>query len=174
MAAFPNGGKVVSVVPHGKLASDGQEEVFFLKVSLRTPPYSFLSRCSLVRRVKPAIQIIERREWFGMAEAEYEGAKALFGVIPDNVAAPLAWGPLQADPTKSFFLTRFRNLRDRSPPVAQLLDVLKKLHTASVSPSGMFGFHVTTWFDPPSMINHWTDNREEYFGRQFRTDMAFV
>ncbi|KAK8103674.1 uncharacterized protein PG998_010707 [Apiospora kogelbergensis] len=159
-AAFPNGGKVVSVVPHGKTRwstglridierDDGEEEVFFLK-------------------------IIERKEWFGMAEAEYEGAKALFEVIPDNVAAPLAWGSLRADPTKSFFLTWFRNLRDSSPPTAQLLAVLKKMHTTSVSPTGKFGFHVTTWFGPPPMVNNWTNSWEEYFGRQFRADMAFV
>ena len=28
-----------------------------------------------------------------MAEAEYEGEKALAAYIPDNVVAPFAWGP---------------------------------------------------------------------------------
>lgn len=109
-----------------------------------------------------------------MAEAEYEGEKALFEVIPDNVVVPLTWGKLQDDPNKSFFLTRFRNLTDRSPPTAQFLAILKKLHISSVSPKGKFGFHVTTYFGPPPMINHWTDSWEEYYGRQFRADIVFV
>ncbi|KAK8013150.1 hypothetical protein PG991_009421 [Apiospora marii] len=159
-AAIPNGGNVVSVVPHGKTRwstglridverDDGEEEEFFLK-------------------------IIERADWIGMAEAEYEGEKALYEVIPDNVAAPLTWGRLQDDPNKSFFLTRFRNLRDRSPPAAQFLAILKKLHLSSISPTGRFSFHVTTYFGPPPMINDWTDSWEEYYGRQFRADIAFV
>ncbi|KAK8042820.1 hypothetical protein PG994_013303 [Apiospora phragmitis] len=90
-----------------------------------------------------------------MAEAEYEREKALFEVIPDNIAAPLTWGKLQDDSNKSFILTRFRNLRDRSPPPAQFLAILKKLHVNSVSPTGKFGFHVTTYFGPPLMINDW-------------------
>ncbi|KAK6837926.1 hypothetical protein PG987_006207 [Apiospora arundinis] len=160
IASFPNGGNVVSIVPHGKTRwsvglrieverDDGKKEVFFLKN-------------------------IERKEWVGMAEAEYEGQKALFEKIPDNVTAPLAWGMLQADPTKSFFLTRYRNLLDRPPPAVELLSVLKKLHTNSVSPTGKFGFHVTTYFGPPPMINDWTDSWEEYFGRQFRADIVYV
>ncbi|KAK7990495.1 Fructosamine kinase-domain-containing protein [Apiospora arundinis] len=160
IASFPNGGNVVSIVPHGKTRwsvglrieverDDGKKEVFFLK-------------------------IIERKEWVGMAEAEYEGQKALFEKIPDNVTAPLAWGMLQADPTKSFFLTRFRNLLDSPPPVVELLTVLKKLHIDSVSPTAKFGFHVTTYFGPPPMINDWTDSWEEYFGRQFHADMVYV
>ncbi|KAK8108955.1 Fructosamine kinase-domain-containing protein [Apiospora sp. TS-2023a] len=159
-AAIPNGGNVVSVARHGNTRwstgfrinverDDGEEEELFLK-------------------------IIERAEWIGMAEAEYEGEKALFEVIPDNVAAPLTWGTLQDDPNKSFFLTRFRNLRDESPPADQILAILKKLHVNSVSPTGKFGFHVTTYFGPPPMINDWTDNWEEYYGRQFRADMEFV
>lgn len=109
-----------------------------------------------------------------MAEAEYEGQKAMSAVIPDNVASPMAWGLFEDHPTKAFFLTRFRNLHDRSPPVVQFLAILKKLHQTSVSPTGKFGFPVTTYFGPPPMINDWTDSWEEYFGRQLRADVAFA
>lgn len=120
------------------------------------------------------LQLIEREEWFGMAEAEYEGEKALAAYIPDNVVAPLAWGPLDNNKAKSFFMTRFRNLRARSPPVVPLLAILKRLHQTSVSPTGKFGFHVTTYLGPPPMINDWTDNWEHFYSRQWLADLIQV
>jgi protein-ribulosamine 3-kinase len=109
-----------------------------------------------------------------MAQAEYEGQKALSAIIPENVAPPSAWGLFQEDSTKAFFLTRFRNLHEGSPPAAPFLEVLKKLHQTSASPTGKFGFPVPTFFGPPPMINDWTDSWEEYFGRQLRADVSFA
>lgn len=109
-----------------------------------------------------------------MAEAEYESQKALAAVIPDNAVIPMAWGIYQEDKSQAFFMTRFRSLRDRSPPIVQFLAILKKLHQTSLSPTGKFGFHVTTYNGPPKMVNDWTDNWEEYFVRQFRSDVAFL
>jgi protein-ribulosamine 3-kinase len=120
------------------------------------------------------VKLVEREEWFEMAEAEYEGQKALAALIPDNVVAPLAWGPLQRNKTQAFFMTKFRNLRARSPPVEPLLQILKRLHEDSVSPTGQFGFHITTYFGPPPMINDWTDSWEEYFGRQWLADIGQI
>ncbi|KAH7021504.1 Fructosamine kinase-domain-containing protein [Microdochium trichocladiopsis] len=171
--ALPAGCDVLSVVPHGKTRwsvglrvdvqvpsidqgdddeddeDDDSEQQFFLK-------------------------IIERREWLAMAEAEFEGQKALTQYIPDNVVAPLAWGLLDSDPSKSFFLTKFRNLRARCPPLAPFLAILKKLHQTSTSPTGKFGFHVPTFFGPPPMINDWTESWEHYYARQFASDVSLV
>jgi protein-ribulosamine 3-kinase len=71
-------------------------------------------------------------------------------------------------------MTRFRDLRDRPPPTVQFLAILKKLHQTSVSPTGKFGFQVTTYNGPPKMFNDWTDSWEEYFARQFRSDISFL
>lgn len=109
-----------------------------------------------------------------MAEGEYESQKALAAIIPDNVVIPMAWGMFGEDKSKAFFITRFRDLRDRPPPTVQFLTILKKLHQTSVSPTGKFGFQVTTYNGPPKMVNHWTDNWEEYFARQFRSDISFL
>ena len=67
-----------------------------------------------------------------MAEGEYESQKALAAIIPDNVVIPMAWGMFEEDKSKAFFLTRFRDLRDRAPPTEQFLAILKKLHQTSV------------------------------------------
>lgn len=109
-----------------------------------------------------------------MAEAEYESQKALAAIIPDNVVIPMTWGMYEADKSKALFMTRFRDLRDRPPPAVQFLSILKKLHQTSVSPTGKFGFQITTYNGPPKMVNDWTDNWEEYFARQFRSDISFL
>ncbi|KAL9628978.1 MAG: hypothetical protein Q9164_007074 [Protoblastenia rupestris] len=110
-----------------------------------------------------------------MAEGEYESQKALAAILPDNVDFPIAWGVLREDESKAFFMTDFRVLHDYYlPPTAQFLDILKKLYQESISLSGKFGFQVTTYNGPPKMVNDWTDSWEEYFGRQFRSDILFL
>jgi protein-ribulosamine 3-kinase len=148
---------------------DGEEKEYFLKASALLKTIHKYFDWQLL-----SFQIIERSEWSGMAEAEYESQKALSVVIPDNVVAPLAWGIFEKDKSKSFFITRFRNLRDRSPPPLQFLPILKRLHQTSVSPTGKFGFHCTTYNGPPVMVNDWTDSWEEYYARQFRSDISYL
>ena len=110
-----------------------------------------------------------------MARAEYESQKALAAIIPHNVAIPIAWGIFEEkDKPKEFLITGFRNLQEGSPPHFQLLAILEKLQKNSVSPTGKFGFHVTTYNGPPKMVNDWTESWEEYFGRQFRSDVSYL
>lgn len=98
-----------------------------------------------------------------MAEGEYEGQKALAAYIPDNVVHPIAWGTFEQDSrSKAFFLTSFRNISAQSPPLMQFLPILKKLHQPSVSPNGKFGFHVTTFYGSPPMINEVSSSRSGF------------
>ncbi|KAF7561985.1 hypothetical protein G7046_g2153 [Stylonectria norvegica] len=158
-AALPVGSKVVSIAQHGKtnwstglrvdVEVDGAEKEFFIK-------------------------ILDREQAAEMALGEYEAQNALAAYIPDNVVHPIAWGTFQDDASKAFFLTSFRNLRARTPPIAQFLTILKKLHLESVSPNGQFGFPVTTFYGAPPMINDWTDSWEEFFAREFRSNLAYA
>ena len=109
-----------------------------------------------------------------MAEGEFESQKALASIIPENVDIPVAWGIFDRDKSKAFFMTRFRDLRQFSPLMMSFLTTLRKLHETSESPTGRFGFHVTTYNGPPQMVNGWTDEWEEYFGRQFRSDVEYL
>lgn len=109
-----------------------------------------------------------------MAKAEFESQEALAAIIPDNVVIPIAWGYFQDDMSKSFYLTRFRNLRLLLPPPSQLVAIVKKLHQMSTSPTGKFGFHCTTYWGPPPIRNEWTDSWEEFWSRQFRSDIAYA
>ncbi|KAL8793724.1 MAG: hypothetical protein Q9195_003665 [Heterodermia aff. obscurata] len=109
-----------------------------------------------------------------MAEGEYESQKALAAIIPEIVDAPIAWGMLEDDRSKAFFMTCFRELHDCQPPLSEFLAILKKLHQTSASPTGKFGFPVTTYNGPPKMVNDWTNSWEECFARQFRSDVSFL
>jgi fructosamine-3-kinase len=109
-----------------------------------------------------------------MAEAEYEGQKAISSVIPSHAVEPIAWGYYKGDQTKSWFLTHFRDLLARTPPLVPFLSIVKKMHQESVSPTGKFGFHVTPFYGPPPMIVDWTDNWEEFWTREFRSGLGYA
>jgi protein-ribulosamine 3-kinase len=109
-----------------------------------------------------------------MANAEFEAEKAISAIIPDNVVKPIAAGVSENDSSKAFFISRFRTFSSETPSPRQLVSILKKLHGASVSPTGKFGFHVTTYWGPAQMVNDWVDTWEEYYARQFRSDIAYA
>lgn len=80
---------------------------------------------------------------------------------------------LNSRPSASFFLTPFRNLGDKTPEPAQLVEVLERLHKASMSPTGKFGFHITTFNGVVPLVNDWCDTWEEFFSRQLRSDIEW-
>lgn len=157
-AALPTGCTIVAIDPHGEtnwsngfrveVEAGDQEERFFLK-------------------------IIERENALAMAQGEYESQKALSQSIPSNISPALAYGPLELEPEKAFFLTKYHDLHPRIIDPAQLASILKQLHSNSSSPTGKFGFPVTTFKGYITVDNRWTDTWEEWFARQFRDEIAW-
>ncbi|CAG8979651.1 hypothetical protein HYALB_00011535 [Hymenoscyphus albidus] len=158
LAALPTGCNITSVKPHGsgswstgyKIATsvNGAEVEFFLK-------------------------IIQRPTHEKLAAGEYTSRKELQKYLPDSISIPLAHGPLTNDTSSSFFLTPFRDLSTELPTPIQLVDVLQKLHQTSLSPTGKFGFHVTTYNGIVPLLNEWCDTWEEYFTRQLYSDIEW-
>ncbi|KAF1851891.1 uncharacterized protein K460DRAFT_270343 [Cucurbitaria berberidis CBS 394.84] len=156
--ALPSGCTIVDISQHGssswstgyklEVEVDGEEREFFLKVGYR-PQHA------------------------EMALGEFESQKALSQYLPNNTAAPLACGTFELDPNKSFFLTTYRELKEKTPDPAQLVEILAKLHNSSASPTKKFGFHVTTFNGHVPLRNEWCDSWEEWFGRQFRSDIEW-
>lgn len=97
--------------------------------------------------------------------------KTLMEYIPEAINGPIAWGIFQLDSSRSFYLTRFRHTREVLPPVSELVPIIGKLHKSSKSPTGKFGFPVTTFYGRAPMDNTWTDSWEEYFTREFRSSL---
>lgn len=108
-----------------------------------------------------------------MALGEYESQKSLAKYLPDNAAVPLAFGTLESDPSKSFYITSYRDLKDKTADPTQLAEVLTKLHSSSVSPTGKFGFHVMTFNGHAPVVNDWCDTWEEWYSRQLRSDIRW-
>lgn len=106
-----------------------------------------------------------------MALGEYEGCKALYKALPDNVPRPVATGVLAGDPTKHFYLAEFRHMSDEMPRTPELVAVVAKLHQSTESPNGKFGFHVTTCGGNYPVDTSWCDTWEEFFTRIMKHTM---
>lgn len=109
-----------------------------------------------------------------MARGEFESQKELRKYIPKNIASPIAYGTFESDPSASFLLAPFHRLSEEVVNPQQLAEVLSTLHQTSVSPTGKFGFHVTTFNGVAPLVNDWCDTWEEYFGRQLRADIQWL
>ncbi len=54
------------------------------------------------------------------------------------------------------------------PDVNKFTARLAEMHRKSKSPTGKYGFHVTTYNGNLPQVNRWTDTWEEYFTSNFR------
>lgn len=80
-----------------------------------------------------------------LMEGEFNAMSKLYNTMPSFVPKPHSWGKYRAeDPETYFFLSQFIDMSDRVPDPNQLCSKLARLHRSSVSPTGQFGFHVTT------------------------------
>ncbi|KAK7913977.1 fructosamine/ketosamine-3-kinase [Apiospora marii] len=106
-----------------------------------------------------------------MVEAEYESTKAWHDIVPDNVAKPIGWGELADRPGRWFLLLEFRDMTDKMPPASEFVQVVARGHQASASPTGRFGFHLTTFAGNQANDNSWCDTWEEWFTRAMKCTM---
>jgi protein-ribulosamine 3-kinase len=104
---------------------------------------------------------------------EYEGQSALRRVIPNNIPLPVAYGVYDLDKNKHFYLAKFHDMQQRVLKPQLVISVLKQLHHGSVSPTGKFGFHVTTYKGYFPLQVNWCDSWEEFFARQFRAELIW-
>lgn len=80
-----------------------------------------------------------------MMEGEFNAMSELYKTMPSFVPKPHSWGKYRAEnPETYFFLSQFIDMSHQVPDATQLCSKLAQLHRTSVSPTGQFGFHVTT------------------------------
>jgi protein-ribulosamine 3-kinase len=108
-----------------------------------------------------------------MAQGEYEGNKAIHAIIPRNVPRPVAHGTYTKNSDRHFFLSTFHEMEDEMPLPKDFVSVVAQLHQKSVSPTGKFGFHVTTHAGNYPLQNSWCDSWEEFFVRQLKTEIVW-
>ena len=80
-----------------------------------------------------------------LMEGEFNAMSELYKTMPSFVPKPHSWGKFHGEnPETYFFLSQYIEMSDRVPDPDQLCSKLARLHRSSVSPTGQFGFHVTT------------------------------
>jgi len=80
-----------------------------------------------------------------MVQGEFESMRTIHSIIPESVPEPVAWGTYTDIPDTQFFLCAFREMADDMPDPLNLGALLAAMHQKSVSQTGKFGFHVTTY-----------------------------
>lgn len=90
----------------------------------------------------------------------------IYSYMPDFVPKPIAWGKFkQSSPETYFFLM---NLVDLSPSMVEPCEfcrLIAQLHQMSTSPTGKFGFHITTFHGPNPQNTAWESDWCKYFTR---------
>lgn len=88
----------------------------------------------------------------------------LHKVMPTFVPRPIAWGELRGVPIPtSFFLIEFKYFTGGMPDPVKLGKRVAELHTKSISPTGMFGFHLTTFDGARTQDVRWDPSWTSFF-----------
>ncbi|KAF2643085.1 hypothetical protein P280DRAFT_496801, partial [Massarina eburnea CBS 473.64] len=103
-----------------------------------------------------------------MIEGEFESLKALHAVSPDLAPKPIAWGKYEKElPETYFLLAEFREVGEQPPDPAKFTARLADMHKRSVSPTGKFGFHITTCHAKlPQVTNIWEESWTVLYQKQ--------
>ena len=100
-----------------------------------------------------------------MVSAEFISQSALYAAVPDFTPKPYGWGTYAADPSIHFFLCAFISMEEvKLPDQQKLAQSLARLHMTTSSPTGQYGFPVSSSQKIPQ-FNDWTDTWEEFFSR---------
>jgi fructosamine-3-kinase len=103
-----------------------------------------------------------------MTKGEFHSMSAIHGVIPEFVPKPIACGTYEDIPDTHFFLCEFREMTEDMPDPDEFASRLSTMHQKSVSPTGKFGFHITTYAGNLPQYVEWEDSWETFFAKSMR------
>ncbi|OAA76450.1 Fructosamine/Ketosamine-3-kinase [Akanthomyces lecanii RCEF 1005] len=108
-----------------------------------------------------------------MFQGEFEGMSAINQTMPDFSPKPIAWGRCKDTADLFFFLSTFVEMTEGDlPDPKEFCANLAKMHRESVSPTGQFGFHVTTCNGNIPQNNTWNPSWEVFFSDGLRHMLA--
>ncbi|KAL2842496.1 Fructosamine kinase-domain-containing protein [Aspergillus pseudodeflectus] len=151
---LPEGCKVTSTENHGVsfwaqtgridvLLCDGTSQSFFIKV-------------------------LSKELGLNMTNSEFQSMSAMHSILPEFVPRPIACGSYRTIPDTHFFLCEFREMSDDLPDPYNFAALLSKLHQKSISPTGKFGFHITTYAGNLPQYVVWEDSWEVFFTKSMK------
>ncbi|KAF2261550.1 hypothetical protein CC78DRAFT_535566 [Lojkania enalia] len=104
----------------------------------------------------------------GMMSGEFASMSALHKAMPNLVPRPIGWGVYAKEPDIYFFICAFHDMTNDIPDVSTLPGMLAQLHKNGVSPTGKFGFPVTTYQGRLPQDTTECDTWEESFSRSIQ------
>ncbi|CDM37216.1 hypothetical protein DTO013E5_8405 [Penicillium roqueforti] len=153
-AKLPDGAKAISTENHGFSfrATTGRIDVELVDGSVR----------------RFFMKVLLEESGRAMVHGEFESMTAIYNLIPDSVPRPIGWGTYETISDTHFFLCEFKDINQELPNVGKFTECLGALHNNSMSPTGKFGFHVTTYSGNLSQHNEWSDSWETFFAKSMR------
>jgi fructosamine-3-kinase len=107
-----------------------------------------------------------------MVVGEYESMNAIHNVLPGFVPKPVAWGTCEAKPNTHFLICEFREMTTDMPEPNKFAALLAGVHQKSQSPTGKFGFHVTTYAGNLPQYVGWEDSWQAFFTKSLRRALS--
>src|SRR5579862_6498276 len=100
-----------------------------------------------------------------MMEGTFESETAFYSFAPQSVPKPIGWGTYKSDTNSHFYICDFRDMIEDLPDIHKFPALIAKIHLDSMgkSPTGKFGFHVTTHLANIPNNNSWCDTWEEWY-----------
>lgn len=100
-----------------------------------------------------------------MLNGEWESSKLIHGLTPDFIPEPIGFGRYKVpSPATYFYLQAFVDMDITSAPEpAEWGERLAQMHKASESPTGKFGFHITTCDGKMAHVVDWEEEWAPFF-----------
>jgi protein-ribulosamine 3-kinase len=98
-----------------------------------------------------------------MTSSEFEAMTALYQIMPEMVARPVACGSYESSPDTYFFVCEFRELSDDIPDPYPFASLMAELHKRGVNAEGKFGMPIVTFGGNNPQFFPVTENWEECF-----------
>ncbi|TVY71555.1 Protein-ribulosamine 3-kinase-chloroplastic-like protein [Lachnellula suecica] len=114
------------------------------------------------------MRVVSQEVGKNMVHGEFESMKAIHTLLPKFAPEPIAWGTYETIPDTHFFLYEYRNMVDEMPDPHKFSARLAALHQNSQSPTGKFGFHMTTYSGNLPQMNEWEQSWETFFAKNLR------
>ncbi|KAK7430727.1 hypothetical protein QQZ08_002771 [Neonectria magnoliae] len=106
-----------------------------------------------------------------MMKGTFEAEQALYTFVPGQVPKPIACGAYINDPSTNFYLCDFVEMNDDVPTTRGWASTVSALHLKSMgkSPTGQFGFYVTTHLANVPVNNTWQSTWEAFWKQQMES-----
>ncbi|KAJ4354155.1 uncharacterized protein N0V89_005888 [Didymosphaeria variabile] len=110
-----------------------------------------------------------------MMEGAFRSEKAYYTYTPGHVPKPLGFGNFKDEPDTWFYLSEFHDMIDELPDVQQFVDIVSEVHRSSMgkSPTGKFGFAVTTHLANIPNDNTWQESWEIWYTQAMKAMYEF-